>query len=137
MKKSARDNSVQTIYLLENRELPRGQIFSDLDQVRAFVAFVTGSSMWRNRLCAPQSIQVYSLGDLKYSQAKHPNEIWLARRHWNQQVVLHELAHFWAKPEGHGPRFIGAYLTLMEWFMGEEYASRYREAFKREGIKCG
>ena len=132
-----RDNNVKVLYELENAELPCGAKFKDLDEVRDYVGFVTGSALWRNSDGLPQHVRVFSLGDLDYSESHKPNEIWLARRHWDQQVVLHELAHFFHKDFGHPGNFVAAYLTLVEWFMGKEFARRYRAAFIREGIKCG
>lgn len=124
--------------MLENHELPIGAEFRDLDRVRGFVHFVVGSAMWRNNPALPQFIKVFSRGDEDYSEAREPNEIWLATEHWNAQVVLHELAHFYDPlVKGHHPRFVNAYLNLVSQFMGMEFFNRYMAAFKREGIRCG
>jgi len=136
MKKHYRDNRVSVLYCLENHELPSGAKFPDIAQAKSFVDFVVSSAFWKNNCSLPQIVHVYSLGDLDYSEARNRNEIWLANTQLNQQVVLHELAHFYPFPrDGHGPEFVRAYLGLISRFMGCEFSKLYREAFKREGIR--
>ncbi|MDW8125400.1 MAG: hypothetical protein RMJ04_11560 [Geminicoccaceae bacterium] len=50
-------------------------------------------------------------------------------------VVLHECAHGLAG-DGHGPRFVAAYVALLERFLGMDGAG-LRAALARAGIACG
>lgn len=135
-RKKNTDNNVNNLYRLENDELPQGATFSTIQNAQSYVDFVTASHFWKDcgKYERPESIKVYDWGDSVTSEARDPHEIWLARRHWTQQSVLHELSHFLA-PEGHGPKFVRAYLSVIAHFMGLELSRRYARAFKRGGIK--
>ena len=136
IKKPPRDNNVTALYELENDELSVGRNFATIEEARNFVNFVTSSLTWRVNSARPKCIQVYSNGDHNYSEAKEPNEIWLANSQLTAQVVLHELAHFVSPMiKGHGPKFVRNYLTLIAHFMGVAYADIYRDAFTRSRIK--
>lgn len=125
------------LYHLENNTLYKGARFSGKEQIQSYVDFITASEIWhRYRAVAPKlpaSIHVFSFGDSEYSEQRFPNEIWLAERHWDQQVVLHELAHFFE--DNHSPAWVRAYLQLVAQFMGVEIAAQYRRAFRMGGIK--
>lgn len=132
-----KDNNVEMLYHLENTSLSVGQKFTDKAQIQSFVDYITASGFWRHSMNEnpglPSSIRVFSFGDSSHSEQRYPNEIWLAVRHWDQQVVLHEIAHFFA--DNHTPKFVRAYLNLVAQFMGIEYAAEYRRAFLVGGVK--
>lgn len=133
---AGRDNNVKLLYHLENHELPAGRRFASIVEAQEYVNFITATNVWVKTPGLPRFVKVYSLGDLDYSEAQPSNEIWLANRHLDQQVVLHELAHFFRQgTPNHGPAFVNFYLFLVGAFMGTWYADVYREAFEREGIK--
>lgn len=50
-------------------------------------------------------------------------------------IVLHECAHGLA-PDGHGPRFVAAYVALLERFLGMD-AAALRLTLSTAGIACG
>ena len=126
------------LYQLEDEELPKGCIFSSLDEARTFANFVAVEYSFRYTEC-PRVIQVKCNGERDCSEAIGPNTIWLCRDHWCAAVVLHELAHFLAPPkaETHGEEFIACYLHLLTDFMGAAYDRIYKEAFIRNGLMKG
>lgn len=130
-----RDNNVKWLYFVENNELPAGRRFSDHDDARDYVRFITGTPLWTKQASLPRFVKVFSLGDLKYSEARRPNEVWLCNGHLDQQCVLHELSHFPLPEADHGPAFINFYLMMIRNFMGTWYEEIYADAFRREGIK--
>jgi len=136
-KTKPRDNNVRMLYHLENTSLPVGRRFSDTKQIQEFVDYITASNFWHVAKMRdpelPGSLRVFSLGDKAYSEQVYPNEIWMAIKHWDQQVVLHEVAHFFA--DNHTPKFVRAYLDLITQFMGLEFAAEYRRAFRLGKIK--
>jgi putative metallohydrolase (TIGR04338 family) len=136
-KQSRRDNEVKALYRAENHELPIGAKFTSLEDVQDFVNTVTATPFWAKLGNLPKRIHVFSNGDRAESEARDPNEIWLATAHWHEQAVLHELAHFVDQSGGdpHGPVFVRAYLGLILEFRGTHYARLYRDAFTRIGVK--
>lgn len=131
-----RDNRKRMLYWMEDRALDTGQKFSSITEVQTYVNKVTNSAFWQSaveRAGVPATILVFSNGDHNSSYAEDPCEIWMAIKHWNQQVVLHELAHFFC--EGHPPEYVRAYLDLIANFMGLEIAKQYRQAFKLVKVK--
>lgn len=138
-RQASTDNNVKMLYYLENNSLPVGRRFTEKAQIQSFVDYITGSGFWTMQKeihpLLPPSILVFSFGDSEYSEAREPNEIWLACKHWNAQVVLHELAHFFSPEDHHGPKFVRAYIALISHFMGLEYAAEYSRAFRVGGIK--
>lgn len=131
------DNNVKMLYHLENNALYKGAKFSSVEQIQSYVDFITGSNYWRrcseDRSNLPGTVKVFSNGDNDFSQQRYPNEIWMAIKHWDQQVVLHELAHFFE--DNHGPGYVRHYLNLIAQFMGLEIAAQYRRAFNANKIK--
>lgn len=123
------------LYHLENHELPCGAKFSNHSGAQEYVNFITATTVWTENSNLPRFVKVYSFGDLDYSESRQPNEIWLCNTHLNQQVVLHELSHFFRPEANHGPAFVNFYFLMLRTFMGSWYADIYRDAFRREGIK--
>ncbi len=133
-RKTRSDNKVKELYRLENCELPRGAEFTSKEQIQAFVDEVTSDVNWIGAaINVPRKVKVFDYGDSLESVAEK-NEIWLARKHWCAQVVLHELAHICGHHH-HGVEFTRAYLWLIRNFMGVAYEERYKAAFKRVGIE--
>lgn len=130
------DNRVKMLYHMENEVLYKGARFSSKEQLQSYVDFITGSTFWQARIeqfDLPGAVTVYSYGDNEFSEVRRPNEIWLTVNHWNQQVVLHELAHFFV--DDHPPEYVRVYLELIEAFMGAEIARQYRQAFRIVKVK--
>lgn len=133
--KQKTDNKVKSLYKLENTELPKGSFFSTLQNVQSYVDFVTSTREWQDMGNVPSRVTVIDWGENPHSEATWPNEIWLSRSHWNQQVILHELAHFVSPKASHGKVFVKSYLMLITYFMGRYFTEVYGKAFRREGIK--
>jgi putative metallohydrolase (TIGR04338 family) len=133
-RKRGNDNNVADLYDVENKELPTGASFSSKESIQSFVDFVTSTPAWLALGNVPERVRVFDNGDNEESHAK-PYEIWLARRHWNTQVVLHELAHQATPKSEHGPAWVQTYLVLVTYFMGRHYADVYTRAFRRVGVK--
>lgn len=129
------DNRVEDLYELENHELPYGVKFKDLHEIQEFVNRVTGSPEWLAMGNSPGHIRVFDWGESTSSEARGANEIWLARKHWDTQVVLHELAHHVVPKVNHRAPWVRAYLLLINYFMGAHYVPIYTKAFKRVGVK--
>ncbi len=133
--KRKRDNNVAALYAAENNELPYGVKFRDIGEIQRFTNMVTASPQWLAMGNVPGHVRVFDWGESQHSEARGPNEIWLARKHWDTQVILHELAHIVDPKENHGPKWIRAYLLLINYFMGSYYTDVYTAAFKRVGVK--
>lgn len=127
--KKPRDNNVDLIYELENKQLPPGAPFDTHAEAQSWVDEITASEFWTDDMRLPKRINIFSHGDLDWSENKSPNEIWLCNTHLWQSVVLHELAHFYPPGDGHGPQFVRAYLGLIAQFMGLHYSNIFRHAF--------
>lgn len=56
---------------------------------------------------------------------------------WAQReiVILHEIAHHLSQGENHGPRFAGAFLDLVEQYIGFEAAFILRVNFDQAGVR--
>ncbi len=134
-KTKKRDNNVAALYDAENHELPFGVKFHDWREILNYVDLVTSSAEWRALGNVPSHVRMFDWGESPHSEARGPNEIWLARKHWDTQVVLHELAHIATPSANHGPRWVKAYLLLMTFFMGSYYTELYTAAFKRVGVR--
>jgi len=130
-----RDNNVEALYKAENSELPFGVKFKNLDEIQLFANLVTASPEWNALGNVPCHVRIFDWGENSYSEARDPNEIWLARKHWDTQVVLHELAHIAVPQARHSSRWVRTYLELLESFMGSHYERVYRAAFKRIGVR--
>jgi hypothetical protein len=129
------DNRVDNLYAAENHELPYGVKFLNMEEVQNFVDLVTGSPEWNAMGNVPCHVRVFDWGESCSSEAREPNEIWLARKHFDTQVVLHELAHLVIPKAKHGPEWVRVYLLLIHYFMGSHYVALYTKAFKRVGVK--
>lgn len=129
------DNNVEHIYEAENHELSYAHRFTCLSDIQTFVNRVTASAPWEALGNVPRYIRVFDWGDNESSEARGSNEIWLARKHWDLQVILHELAHHVSPKTRHGPAWVRAYLLLIQYFMGQFYMETYAKAFKRIGVK--
>lgn len=134
-RKAKRDNNVLALYDCENHELPFGCKFANLFVIQEYVNRITESTEWQILGNVPCHVRVFDWGESQHSEARGPNEIWLARKHWDTQAVLHELAHIATPKAAHGPRWVRAYLLLVIFFMGSFYADLYTKAFKRIGVK--
>jgi len=135
MKKPGYDNSVRLIYELENEVFSPGAEFKDHEQAQGYVNEILGSRFWKDNPALPSNVVVYDNGDNNYSECRGRNQIWIAKTQLNQMVALHELAHFYPPADGHGPKFITAYLGLVAQFMGIHFSDQYRRAFVAHGIK--
>lgn len=129
------DNNVSALYDCENHELPYGHKIASLKDIQDFVNRITESAEWQAMGNVPCHVQVFDWGENAHSEARGANEIWLARKHWDTQVVLHELAHIVTPKSSHGPKWVRAYLLLITFFMGSYYADLYTKAFKRIGVR--
>lgn len=135
-KKITHDNHVTKLYEVENLELPRGQQFKSIGEVRKFVNMVVLTEIWNDLGNVPNCVRVFCWGDSDESEARDDGSIWLARSHRNPATVLHELAHIATPRSQHGPHFIRVYISLVAAFMGTYYAGLLERACKRVGVKA-
>lgn len=108
-----------------------GVKFKSLDEARRYANQVVSSDRGGNFKFV--SLNMYEGSSGEGSCATLPNTIGLARYHWDQGSVLHELAHL-ATDGNHSPRFLTVFLSLVFAYMGQWYFIVYRDAFIREKI---
>lgn len=68
-----------------------------------------------------------------------PHQSWSRSWAMRELVVLHEVAHHLSRnaDQSHGPKFVAAYLDLLERFMGDEAAFLLRVLAHESGVKIG
>jgi len=135
-----KDPNAKKLYAAENR-LWKGARFTSRAEIQNFADIVTSSAEWvkikRNHVHVPARVKIFSAGDLEESWISDPDEIWLAERHWHQQAVLHELAHWGFSEMDHDNGFILGYLRLIAGFMGQSVREYYAHAFKQARLQMG
>lgn len=134
-RRSRSDNNVGELYYVENHELPVGALFTSIEDIRNLVNLITTSPEWQAMGNIPSRVRVFDWGENEGSEASGGDQIWLCRKHWHLQAVLHELAHIATPKARHGAPWVRAYLLLIHYFMGSHYVPLYTKAFKRIGVK--
>jgi putative metallohydrolase (TIGR04338 family) len=102
------------------KSIPRGEQFTSMDAVRAYVRNITGSTWWRSRTVRHEiAVLSYKGTQFAYSSGQKA-AIYLPEWGWNEATVLHELAHQLADSRHgyarHGALFLWWELELVDNF---------------------
>lgn len=132
-----------TLYGAE-RSVPTGTRFETVEAIQAFVDALRDTWWWDRYYSQVKRVEVYprpasrreSVGSWKPELAA--GKIEMLEVHWNELVVLHELAHVLAAArfgsQAHCPWFARTYLELVSHVMGPEAYVALHEAFDRDGV---
>ena len=107
-----------------------------IEEVQEFVDAVVASRRWRSRPGAARQIRVGD-GRGRRSAGSVGGEIRVPRSSRTVPTILHELAHEWIRDPAtavHGPEYAGAFLALVEEFIGADAAGFLREAYRQQRV---
>jgi len=133
------------LYAAERRVWSKGREFADPAEIQRFVDGLRDTWWWRMWYPKIRRVEAYSrpVNSRGSVGSWHPElgagKIEMMRVHWNELVVLHELAHVLAAARygstSHDPAFARVYLELVALVMGPEAYTELYEAFGRDGIE--
>jgi len=115
----------------------KAKSMGSVDEVQAFVDEVVRSAWWRSRTGSRKRIRVGD-GRGRRSAGSVGGEIRIPRAARTVPTILHELAHEWVRDPTtaiHGPEYAGAFLQLVEEFIGGGAAAILRIAYLEHGVR--
>lgn len=110
----------------------RAEQMGSVEEVQEFVDSIVGSRWWRSHVGRRSPIRVGD-GRGRRSAGSVGGEIRVPRSSRTVPTILHELAHEWVRDPDtaiHGPEYAGAFLGLVEEFIGPDAARRLRRAYR-------
>ena len=114
----------------------RARRMGSIEEVREFVDTVVGSRWWRSHVGTARRIRVGD-GRGRRSAGSIGGEIRVPRSSRTIPTILHELAHEWIRDPAtavHGPEYAGAFLELVEEFIGADAALVLRGAYRQQRV---
>lgn len=142
-----RDGKQSAFYRAEDAALKyhNQKRFPTLAHIEDYVHKTVLRDKWFRRTFGRLSVRVLA-SDKKEHSAGNVGYIKMAKEHYVEYIVLHELAHGIAPLSGwaagdpreqaaHGRQFAHTYLLLVQHFMGAEAAKKLRESFRKHKIK--
>lgn len=130
------------LYAAERR-VPLGRQFGGPEEIQAWVDRLRDTWWWQMWYPQVLRVEAYSRPGARDSVGSwHPEmnagKIEMSRAHWNELVVLHELAHVLAAARygsrSHDPWFARVYLELVALVMGSASYQALYHAFGDAGI---
>jgi len=122
-------------WALDARLRPRR--FDTVAEVQEFVDSVTRSEWWREKTGSRRRIRVGD-GRGRRSAGSVGGEIRIPRASRTVPTILHELAHEWVRDPAtaiHGPEYAGAFLALVEEFIGARAGAALRMEYLEHRVK--
>lgn len=138
-------NCQQTELYAAERRVPVGRTFANAAEIQRFVDGLRETWWWQQWY--PQILRVEAYGRPSgtrssvgsWHPAKAAGKIEMLPVHFNELIVLHELAHVLAEArygsKSHDPYFARTYLELVALVMGPDSYQQLYDAFNEAGIK--
>lgn len=145
-----RDGKKRAFYTAEDSALKyhNQKHFPSLAYVEDYVRKTVLRDKWFKRIFGVRNIAVKPKDGESSSGSSSGQYIRIAKCHYIEYVVLHEIAHCirpltgWAKGKNpdiehasHGREYAHTYLLLVQHFMGAEAAKKLRESYRKHKIK--
>lgn len=107
--------------------------YATKEQARAFVDRVLASPEWRALGGRREVKVVWTKHGSGIATSYGPGKICLPGWAYNQETILHELAHC-VTDDGHGPVFAGTALMLYRKFIGSRFADAMEASYTKHGV---
>lgn len=136
----ARDSQRKRLYDAE-RVLPKGRIFSSIEEMQSYVDRLVRSA-WFGKQCHAKEITILlGRSGTAATASDYGSRIKMPKWAWNEHILLHEVAHLMANRiyglgvAGHGREYARTYVILVQHMMGKEAGDLLKKSFREHKVK--